>query len=152
MRKMKVVIACSTGGHLVEVRRLESVYKNYDYSYFTFDGGVARELAKTEKVVTIPNINRKKPHTWIIGIILSLIAVIKTRPKVIISTGAGVVVFYCIFARLFGAKLIFIESMARIELPTLTARMLYPFTNLFIVQWPNLLKFFPKAKYLGRLL
>lgn len=152
MKKLKVVVACSTGGHLVEVRRLENIYKNYNYSYFTFDGGVAKELAKTEKVVTIPNIHRQKPLTWISGIWHSLIAVIKMKPDVIITTGAGVVVFYCIFARLLGAKLIFIESMARIELPTLTARMLYPFSNLFIVQWPNLLKFFPKAKYLGRLL
>ena len=152
MKKLKLVIACSTGGHLVEVKRLEDVYKNYDYTYFTFEGGVANELAKTEKVVTIPNIHRQKPFTWIIGIWRSLIAVIKMRPDVIITTGAGVVVFYCIFARMLGAKLVFIESMARIELPTLTARMLYPFSNLFIVQWPNLLKFIPKAKYLGRLL
>ena len=152
MKKLRLVIACSTGGHLVEARRLEAVYKAYDYSYFTFDGGVARELAKTEKVVTIPNIHRQKPYTWITGIIYSFLAAVKTRPDVIISTGAGIVVFYCIFARLLGAKLIFIESMARVELPTLTARMLYPFSNLFIIQWPNLLKFFPKAKYFGRLL
>jgi hypothetical protein len=52
---------------------------------------------------------------------------------------------------LFGAKLISIESMARIERPTLTARMLYPFANLFFVQWPGLLKYFPKAEYMGRL-
>ena len=151
MKKMKVVIACSTGGHLAEVRRLEDVYKNYDYSYFTYEGGVATALAKTEKVITIPNIHRQKPLTWITGIVYSFIEVVKLRPAVIISTGAGVVVFYCVFARLFGAKLIFIESMARIKSPTITARLLYPFTNLFIVQWPNLLKFFPKAKYLGRL-
>jgi hypothetical protein len=41
--------------------------------------------------------------------------------------------------------------MARVERPTLTARLLYPFSDLFIVQWPDLLKYFPRAKYLGRL-
>ena len=73
------------------------------------------------------------------------------RPDVVISTGAGIVVFFCVFAKLLGAKLIFIESMARIERPTLTARFLYPFSDLFMVQWPDLLEYFPKAKYMGRL-
>ena len=85
------------------------------------------------------------------GAYKSLVLVIRQRPDIVITTGAGIVVFFCVFSKLFGAKLIFIESMARIESPTLTARMLYPFADLFLVQWPGLLKYFPKAKYMGRL-
>ena len=48
--------------------------------------------------------------------------------------------------------LVFIESMARIHSPTLTARMLYPFAHLFIVQWPQLCDYFRRARYLERLL
>lgn len=150
-RKLKVCVACSPGGHMVQARQLARVYEKYDHFYFTFSGVVARELAKTVRVCAIPNIVRHNPVSWIIGAVLSAYIAIKQRPDVVISTGAGVVVFFCIFARLLGAKLIFIESMAKIEKPTLTARFLYPFANLFIVQWPGLLRFFPKAQFEGKL-
>lgn len=136
---------------MVEAKQLASVYEKYDHFYFTFSGGVASEMNKTTRVRAIPNIVRRNPLSWIIGAVLSAHAVIAERPDVVITTGAGIVVFFCIFAKLLGAKLIFIESMARIERPTMTARFLYPFSDLFIVQWPNLLKYFPKAKFLGRL-
>lgn len=136
---------------MVEAKQLASVYEKYDHFYFTFSGGVASEMKKTTRVRAIPNIVKQNPLSWIVGAALSAHAVLAERPDVVITTGAGIVVFFCIFAKLLGAKLIFIESMARIERPTMTARFLYPFSDLFIVQWPNLLKYFPKAKFLGRL-
>lgn len=136
---------------MVQAKQLAPVYKHYDHFYFTFRGGVADEMSKSSRVYSIPNINRRNPLSWFVGAFLSLVIVVRQRPDVVITTGAGIVVFFCVFAKLFGAKLIFIESMARIESPTLTARMLYPFADLFFVQWPGLLKFFPKAKYAGRL-
>jgi len=136
----------------VEARQLAPVYEKYNHFYFTFSGGVAEELKKTSRVRDIPNIVRYNPLSWIIGAVMSGYIALIERPDVVITTGAGIVVFFCAFAKLLGAKLIFIESMARIERPTLTARMLYPFADLFFVQWPDLLEFFPKAKYMGRLL
>jgi beta-1,4-N-acetylglucosaminyltransferase len=136
---------------MVQAKQLAPVYEKYEYFFFTFSGGVADEMKKTERVRSIPNIVRRNPISWIVGVVLSGYAVLVERPDVVISTGAGIVVFFCVFAKLFGAKLIFIESMARVERPTLTARLLYPFSDLFIVQWPDLLKYFPGAKYMGRL-
>lgn len=150
--RLKICVACSPGGHLVQVRQLANVYEKYDYFYFTFSGPVAESLAQNARVRTIPNIVRKNPISWFVGAVLSAYIALAERPDVVITTGAGVVVFLCVFSRLLGAKVIYIESMAKIEKPTLTARFLYPFSNLFIVQWPNLLKFFPKARFEGRLL
>lgn len=135
---------------MVEARQLEGAYAMHDYFFFTFRGGVASELKKTERVVAIPNIVKYNPISWFVGALLSLYHAFKERPDVVITTGAGVVVFFCVFAKMFGARLIFVESMAKIEKPTLTARMLYPFSDLFLVQWPQLQKYFPKAKFLGR--
>ncbi len=151
-KQLKVCVACSPGGHLVQVRQLAQVYEKYDYFYFTFSGPVAESLAKDSRVRTIPNIVRNNPISWFVGAYLSAKIALAERPDVVITTGAGVVVFFCVFARMLGAKVIFIESMAKVEKPTLTARFLYPFSNLFFVQWPDLIKFFPKAKFEGRLL
>jgi beta-1,4-N-acetylglucosaminyltransferase len=149
--RLKIGIACSPGGHMVQARQLAKVYEKYDHFYFTFSGVIAKESAHTTRVHTIPNIVRHNPVSWVTGAIASAYIAVAERPDAVITTGAGVVVFFCIFAKLLGAKLIFLESMAKIEKPTLTARLLYPFSDLFLVQWPNLLKFFPRAKFLGRL-
>lgn len=150
--RLRVVIACSSGGHFTQVKRLATVYEKYDHAYFTFRGGVADELAKTQTVISVPNIHRRNPFSLLRNSFYSIKEVIKSRPDVIITTGAGVVVPFCVISKLLGTKLIYIESMARIHSPTITARILYPFADLFIVQWPNLLEYFPKAKYIGRLL
>lgn len=150
--RLKVCVACSPGGHMVQARQLAPAYEKYDHFYFTFSGPVAEHLAKDVPVRTIPNIVRHNPLSWIIGAVMSARIAITERPDVVITTGAGVVVFLSLFAKLMGAKLIFVESMAKVEKPTLTARLLYPFADLFFVQWPGLLKFFPKAQFVGQLL
>lgn len=135
----------------MQAKELATVYEKYEHFYFTFSGNIANEMKKTACVRAIPNIMRHNPLSWIIGAVLSAYVAAVEKPDIVISTGAGVVVFFCIFAKLLGAKLIFLESMARAEKPTLTARFLYPFADLFIVQWPNLLEFFPRAQFKGRL-
>ena len=46
----------------------------------------------------------------------------------------------------FRAHVIFIESSANILKPSLTGRISYFFSDLFIIQFKELLKFYPKAK------
>jgi len=151
-RRLKICVACSPGGHMVQVRRLAHVYEAHEHFYFTFAGPVAVELARSVRVRTIPNVIKSRPQSWLVGAVRSARIAFQERPDVVITTGAGVVVFLCVFCKLLGAKLIFIESMARVNRPTLTARMLHPFADLFLVQWPQLCRFFSKAKYVGRVL
>ena len=136
---------------MVQAKQLAPIYEKYEHFYFTFKGGVADEMKKTVQVFTTPDILRYNPFTWIGGALVSIYTAIIKRPDIVITTGAGAVVLFCIFAKLLGAKLIFIESMAKVKQPTLTAKILYPFADLFLVQWPGLLKYFPKARYRGRL-
>jgi beta-1,4-N-acetylglucosaminyltransferase len=148
---LRIGVACSVGGHMVQARQLEAVYDKYDHFYFTFSCSIAESMKKTDRVRSIPNIVRYNPFSWISGIFLSAIIALIERPDIVICTGSGVTVFFCLFTKILRTKIIFIESMAKVEKPTLTARMIYPISDLFIVQWPDLLKYFPKAKYVGRL-
>jgi len=150
-KDFRICIACCPGGHLVQAKQLAPVYEKYKHFYVTHKGGVADKMKKTARVRTVPDVLRYNPLSWFMGAVSSVYVASVERPDVVITTGAGAVVFYCIVAKILGAKLIFIESMARVERPTWTARMLYPFADLFLVQWPGLLRFFPRAKYLGRL-
>jgi len=49
-----------------------------------------------------------------------------------------------------GIKTIFIESWTRVIQPTVTGRIVYPVSDVFLVQWGSLLsKYGKKAKYEG---
>ncbi|MBN2133428.1 MAG: polysaccharide biosynthesis protein [Sedimentisphaerales bacterium] len=151
-KRFKICIACCPGGHMVQAKHLACVYEKYDHFYVTYPGGVAEGMRQVSRVRTVPDVLRSRPLSWFKGIIVSLYVAGSERPDIVITTGAGAVVFFCIFAKMLGAKLIFIESMAKVKTPTLTARFMYPLADLFLVQWPNLLPYFPRAKYYGRLL
>lgn len=73
----------------------------------------------------------------------------KIKPDTIISTGALVTVPICIIGKLHHKKIIYIESFARINSPSLTGKIMYKFADEFIVQWEDMLKYFPKAHYWG---
>lgn len=150
--RLKIGVAASPGGHLVEVQQLVAVYSEYNYFYFTFSGPGADDLSQHERVRAIPNVVRTSPFSWISGCWLSLRIALEERPDVVITTGAGVVVFFCFWCKLLGAKIVYIETVAKVETPTVTGRLLHPFADLFFVQWPKLTRSFRKARFLGRLL
>ena len=55
----------------------------------------------------------------------------------------------CYLGKLFGKKIVYIESYARMNNKSLSGKLIYPIASLFIVQWKEMLKLYPKAKYLG---
>ncbi len=148
---VRIAVACCPGGHMVQAKQLKPVYEKYAYFYVTFAGGIADQMKETTEVRTLPDMIRHNPLSWIAVATKSARLALRERPDFVISTGAGAVALFCLFAKLLGAKLIFLESMAKVTRPTWTGKLLYPFADLFLVQWPGLLKFYPKAKYLGRL-
>ena len=74
---------------------------------------------------------------------------LREQPDVVISTGALAVIPFCLMAKLFGKKLIFIESFAKVNSGNLTGKFLYHFADRFYVQWESMLKVYPKAIYRG---
>jgi UDP-N-acetylglucosamine transferase subunit ALG13 len=71
---------------------------------------------------------------------------VRERPDVLITTGAGAVYFPVLWARALGTKVIAIESFARFEKPSLFGRLTAPLANSFIIQSPRIASWYPKAK------
>ena len=74
---------------------------------------------------------------------------LREKPDIVISTGADTAIPFCMIAKLFGKKIVFIESFCRIKEPSVSGRIMYKISDLFLVQWKENLKFFPKAKFAG---
>lgn len=146
---LKICITCSSGGHLSEALKATRDL-DYEKYFVTFWTDSLAEFCKLNKVFCITH-PKHNPFRFLKNCFESLIILIKERPGLIISTGADVAVASCIIGKLLGAKLIYIESGGYVTTPSISGRLVYPFADLFIVQWEPALKNFPKAYYGGPL-
>ncbi|CAK5086492.1 unnamed protein product [Meloidogyne enterolobii] len=77
----------------------------------------------------------------------------------ILCNGPAICLPICLFARLFNflrikrIKIIFVESICRVQTLSLTGRILYHLNipNAFLVQWPSLKEKYNKTQFIGRL-
>lgn len=147
---MKILFTCSSGGHLEELLQLKPIIKSNESYLLTEKNQV--KFCSFLKVFTVNQINRKEKnflnHLFRLFKKSNFIYK-KLKPDLIISTGALVTVPICLIAKLHGIKIIYIESFARIYSPSLTGRIMYHFADIFIIQWKELKKYFPRAKYFG---
>ncbi|WHX40255.1 PssD/Cps14F family polysaccharide biosynthesis glycosyltransferase [Mesobacillus sp. AQ2] len=150
--KKKICLISSTGGHLTQLRQLIPIVKDQKFFLITEQHKSTEMLSKQFDVYYLKQQERKSLiflFVFLFNIINSFLIIAKERPDFIISTGAGAVLPACVFGKLFGAKIIFIESFAKIDTPTLTGRIVYKFADRFYIQWEELRKHYPKAVFKG---
>ena len=151
----KVLFISSTGGHLSELMQLKSMFDKYDFHIITEKTKSNMYLKdKYPKRVNYLVYGTKSnmlvyPFKLLYNCFKSLILYLKIRPKVIITTGAHTAGPMCCIGKIFGSKIIYIETFANSETKSVTGKMVYKFADLFIVQWEDMLKLYPKAKYGG---
>ncbi len=147
MKKLKLCLACSAGGHLTELMQLEEAFQGYPRFIVTFRREDTEKLGERVYYLTDP---KRNPLKLLVNFLQSLVVVLRERPSVVITTGAGVVVPLCYLAKLLGSKVIYIESFARINSKSLSGLLIYPLADLFFVQWKQLLEEYGnKAQYGG---
>ena len=63
----------------------------------------------------------------------------------------SIALFAIMFMKIMRRKVIFIESFAKIDSPTMTGKLVYKFADLFLVQWESMKKYYPNAQCKGGL-
>lgn len=148
-KRVDVLLVCSSGGHLLQLVALRPAWEPFSRAWVTFDKSDARSLLAGERVHfahgptnrNIPKLLRNLVFAWKI---VSL-----ARPRVILTTGAGVAVPVAWVGRLRGARVVYVESLTRIDRPSLSCRLLKPVAARIYVQWPELLRTLPAGRYVG---
>jgi beta-1,4-N-acetylglucosaminyltransferase len=118
----------------------------------TFPTADARQLLSGEEVHFAAHPTNRSVKNLLRNFVIAFRVVSDLRPAAVVTTGAGVAVPFCYVAKLFGAKIIYIESLARITELSLTGRLIYPIADRLFVQWPQLEESVAKAEYAGNLL
>jgi len=133
---------------LQEMLQLKPFYSRFDHFFVTFKRADTESLSRHEKVLFVERPARN-PIATIRCTWQSLRILQKENPDVVIATGADVSVPVCVWAKLFGKKVIFIESFCRPIRPGISGRIVYPFADLFIYQWKELEKYYKRGKFGG---
>ena len=153
--KKKVLFISSTGGHLSELLQLSPLFEKYDYNIITEKDKTNEYLKQIygKKIHFLPYGTRSKIFSYIFKYLFVCIKTVyyyfKLRPKVIITTGTHTAGPMCILGKIFGSKIIYIETFANSNKKTAPGRLIYPIADLFIVQWEDMLKLYPKSVYGG---
>jgi len=151
---MDVLLVCSSGGHLFQLVVLKEAWGDFSRAWVTFDKSDARSLLAGERVhfahgptnrsfglVAVKNLARNLALAWrVVG---------AERPRVVLTTGAGVAVPFAWVGRLRGAKVVYVESLTRIDGPSLSCRLISPVADRVYAQWPELAEALPRARYVG---
>ena len=147
IHKLCLVSAC--GGHLTELRKLKPVYQSYSF-FHVINNPIAQPCDMRGRTYTITLCERD----WraVINFWEAFKILLREKPDCIVSTGAWPAIPFAIAGRILGIPNIYIETMARIVLPTLTGRIMYHLASRFLYPWRQLAQFFPKGEYCGLML
>lgn len=155
MTKKKVMFISSTGGHLEELLQLQPMFKKYDYHLVTektdsnlylkdkYKSRVSYLLYGTKfHIITYP-------FKLLLNCFISLFLYLKYTPDYIITTGTHTAGPMCCIGKLFGSRIVYIETFANIVSKTATGKIVYLFADKFIVQWESMKDLYPNSEYGG---
>lgn len=146
---MKVALISSHGGHMTELLALSDAWADAEAFWVTYR---SRRTLGLPRTYLLENIGTNPVRMMIAAMRIGSI-LLKERPDVVVSTGAEIAIPAFYLARLLGIRTIFIEVWTRVRRPTGTGLLVYPVTDLFFVQWPQLLRRYGgRAQYAGSLL
>lgn len=149
---MKICLASSGGGHLRQLLSIEKAYANQDHYFLVEKTALSESVARSHLCYFTADSALGKlvrsPRAWwglVTNFATSLRVLAKERPDVILSTGAGAALCTLLLARLFGSKIVFLETFAHTRTPSLTGRFVAPLAHAHLVQWDALGAIFPRS-------
>lgn len=135
-----VHLACSRGGHLDLLLRHQEAFDGCRVVWVTQrsaraerlrrDGAEVHVLGEWDRVAVW---SRALRTIW-----RSLGLVLRQRPRVVVTSGSGIVVPFCLMARLSGARLVFVETSARVRGPSSSGRVLSRIAHQVVAQWSEM--------------
>eukprot|EP01090_Pellita_catalonica_P021175 TRINITY_DN7855_c0_g1_i1.p1 TRINITY_DN7855_c0_g1~~TRINITY_DN7855_c0_g1_i1.p1 ORF type:complete len:212 (-),score=5.49 TRINITY_DN7855_c0_g1_i1:125-760(-) len=176
--RAETLIVLGSGGHTAEMLTIlkamdcTKIYTPRHYVFADTDSHSQRKMEAFEKELgdhgsyksyVIPR-SREVGQSYVTSIFSTLKSLLfcikiafRVRPDLILVNGPGTCVPICFAAylpKILGLKntsIVYVESICRVKSLSLSGRLLYHFTDNFIVQWPEVKSKYPKATYLGLL-
>jgi UDP-N-acetylglucosamine transferase subunit ALG13 len=145
----KICIVTPSGGHLTEARELSPAYAARPH-FFVINTPIVQPPEMQGRTIEITLSQRDL--NFFVNLWEAFQILRRERPQVILTTGGGFSVAFTLVGKLFSIPTIYIETVAKVNVPTATGRVMYWIADRFFYQWPYLERYFPKGEYIGLVL
>lgn len=154
---LKLVVGASSGGHANELLLLldaaQGIWPLEPAVYVTTMDITAQGFTRFGKPVhVIGEGDRRKPFRTLGVVFRALWLALRERPDIVVTTGSMPLAIFCIWSRLLGARIVWIDSVAQVDKMSLSGRVMARVANLCLVQWPDLAVGRPHVEYAGEVL
>ena len=149
----KICFISSCGGHLMEIKQLFPIAEGFDFYIVTENNPASYEIVDKFRHYYLKQQERKNIRflwNFIYNIIFSLRILLKEKPNIILSTGAGCTFPTLLLGKILKAKIIYIESFAKLTNKSMTGKLTYYFADYFFVQWEEMKYIYKNSIYAGQ--
>lgn len=132
----RVLAVASTGGHWIQLKRLQPAFAGAEMHYLTTNREHASEVSGP--LYAVEDANNQTRVRLLLMFIHVLWLVLRVRPHVVVSTGAAPGAAAIMLGKLLGARTIWVDSIANAEELSMSGRWVRHWTDLWLTQWPEL--------------
>lgn len=148
---MRILLVASAGGHWIELHRLRAAFVGADCQFVSTSKGMTPPLGDRD-VLEIADTARDSALAMA-PTLMGLVRIFRAfDPDLVVSTGAAPGALALLIGKLFGARTVWIDSIANSETLSLSGRLVRPVADLRITQWKHLADRNPSLQYLGQIL
>ena len=149
MATPRILLVCSAGGHLLQLHALKQVWGAYPHHWVSLKKADSESLLASEPVTWAYGPTNRNILNLIRNLVLAVRVLLREKPTIIISTGAGVAVPFIWLGWVLRIHPIYLESYARRRGFSLSGKLVRPVASEFIVQHPELAQIIPGVSYYG---
>ena len=134
---MKVLAVSSGGGHWIELLRIVPAFTGASLDYITVRPDYEKDI-KNGVLHVVRDATQWNPvgAAILAAQVFNLVA--RIRPDIVVSTGAAPGYFALRFGKLFGARTIWVDSLANVDRLSKSGLLAGKYADLWLTQWPEL--------------
>lgn len=136
--KKKIILAvASAGGHWIQLLRLKPAFADHVVIYASTNKSNHVDVEGSSFYCFV-DANRKTWWNFFTMVFQAFRIIYRTRPSIIVTTGAAPGLMLLIVGRFFRTKNIWLDSIANVEKLSTSGRFARYFSDLYLTQWPDL--------------
>lgn len=136
LRTRTVLIGASGGGHWIELLRLRPAFAGFGIAYVSTFESYA-QLVAPQRYYAVPDASRFRVRTFLPIFARAARILWRERPYAVVTTGSAPMLPFIVLGRLFGAKTLWIDSIANSEHMSTSGRIARRIAHRCIAQWPD---------------
>lgn len=135
----RILGVSSGGGHWVELVRLMPAFEGHELALVTVDRAYRSDVGSV-RFYTVRDVTRWDKWRWPQTLLKLIWILFRERPDVVVSTGALPGYFSLRVAKWFGARTVWLDSIANVEELSMSGQKIGAYADLWLTQWPHLAK------------